>query len=591
MAQYFLPLHATMKRILLIIISLCSFEIEAQSWTWDTLAASSGDIKLSKDACGHIWSHSINDTCLRKYTTGGAFLGQLNFPSNLDISSVVCSQDSTLYLLGSFTGTLTIQSGMVVSNGSKDIFIARFTDYGVLLWIRSIGSKGEDYAGDICMDGLNIAITGACADTTYIGAQVFPKLNTKDLVIGKFFKNGNLNAVKFAAYIPPAIPTVNEFSQGLEIRSDHAGNLVVLAWLFGKIQIDTFMIEHDDEYTAYVLLKFDPTLALLWHICPLNSSKEWVNSLTIDSQNKIYLLHHAAIQSVQPSSKIRWVSAGGVLDSKYYKGGFGLLQDLDVDSCDNLYFTGYHVRWFYMQFPPVYSIVNGQLSSQGTLNWIRKDSSLQQRKGTAIIVLGINKCYVAGNFYNQVNLKNNLFASYGHLHGIIETTVGTPVVVNQIAQLNICANQSVLLRASSVYNIQWYTSITANNSIATGSYYITPPLITGIHTWFVGASSCSVTTGRTAISVTVSACTDLQEGKPNDVIKFYPNPSHDHVTFELMSNSELVIYNALGKLVFKGNLTEGKNKIDLNDLSNGVYIVKLSSADKEITKKLMLDRP
>jgi chitodextrinase len=71
-------------------------------------------------------------------------------------------------------------------------------------------------------------------------------------------------------------------------------------------------------------------------------------------------------------------------------------------------------------------------------------------------------------------------------------------------------------------------------------------------------------------------------------IKMYPNPTNgNNVYFNVSNNISIKIYNVLGKIIVSEDITSTKNKIDISNLSKGVYLVKINSEDQFITKKLI----
>ena len=77
----------------------------------------------------------------------------------------------------------------------------------------------------------------------------------------------------------------------------------------------------------------------------------------------------------------------------------------------------------------------------------------------------------------------------------------------------------------------------------------------------------------------------------------FPNPAKDNFTIKLNFNknekSDVVIFNSIGCEVFSTevNLTEGANfvPIKINNLSNGVYFLKILTHDGSVTKKLIIE--
>jgi len=70
----------------------------------------------------------------------------------------------------------------------------------------------------------------------------------------------------------------------------------------------------------------------------------------------------------------------------------------------------------------------------------------------------------------------------------------------------------------------------------------------------------------------------------------FPNPASDRVTIQLPSNSDkatVEFYNYIGKKILSKEITNTANKIDVNDLSTGVYILKVISENKIGSQKFI----
>ena len=81
----------------------------------------------------------------------------------------------------------------------------------------------------------------------------------------------------------------------------------------------------------------------------------------------------------------------------------------------------------------------------------------------------------------------------------------------------------------------------------------------------------------------------------NPAVEVYPNPLQDPVTFYLhdfnQPAAQMVLYNALGQLIYKQNiiLVNGAEILQLNvgNLSRGAYILKITAGDFKYTKELL----
>ena len=68
----------------------------------------------------------------------------------------------------------------------------------------------------------------------------------------------------------------------------------------------------------------------------------------------------------------------------------------------------------------------------------------------------------------------------------------------------------------------------------------------------------------------------------------YPNPTNGNkVYFNLSEDTQIQIYNVLGKRVLSSKLSKSQNSINVNELSKGVYMVKITTGTKATLKKLI----
>lgn len=77
----------------------------------------------------------------------------------------------------------------------------------------------------------------------------------------------------------------------------------------------------------------------------------------------------------------------------------------------------------------------------------------------------------------------------------------------------------------------------------------------------------------------------------NNELTIYPNPTTGNVSidnpYEL---ANLTIFNLLGELVLDMNVTKGLNQIDLNSISNGIYVVRLVEPNTNSTTVTKLEK-
>lgn len=75
-------------------------------------------------------------------------------------------------------------------------------------------------------------------------------------------------------------------------------------------------------------------------------------------------------------------------------------------------------------------------------------------------------------------------------------------------------------------------------------------------------------------------------------ISIFPNPTDGHLTIEQTNimESELIIYNIMGEVVYKTELKNAKTTIDLSKQTKGIYFVKITDKSKKVTcNKIILN--
>ena len=97
----------------------------------------------------------------------------------------------------------------------------------------------------------------------------------------------------------------------------------------------------------------------------------------------------------------------------------------------------------------------------------------------------------------------------------------------------------------------------------------------------------------TALEV-VYAPVGLNELTLNKQAKLYPNPASDLVNFYMDNTSNNIIninvYNMVGALVKSEQLNKSKQQFNVEDLSNGVYVIEIKNKESTESKKLIIQR-
>jgi uncharacterized repeat protein (TIGR03803 family) len=86
------------------------------------------------------------------------------------------------------------------------------------------------------------------------------------------------------------------------------------------------------------------------------------------------------------------------------------------------------------------------------------------------------------------------------------------------------------------------------------------------------------------IEVTNLITSILESDKSTNCLIF-PNPNNGSFTVMLEDDSQLQIFNSLGKIVFDKKLQTGENSIKMFDATDGIYFVKIKNKEGIVTSK------
>ncbi|MBA3682917.1 MAG: DUF2341 domain-containing protein [Bacteroidetes bacterium] len=155
----------------------------------------------------------------------------------------------------------------------------------------------------------------------------------------------------------------------------------------------------------------------------------------------------------------------------------------------------------------------------------------------------------------------------------------TPTITASSSAPLICSGQSATLTANGITTFSWNTSATSPSIV------VSPTIST---TYTINGSSNNCPALATTITQSVSACTNLAEMKDgNKLYKIIPNPNSGEFVFEaseLQSPSLLEVFNTIGQLVYKTQLTTNSTYLNLKHLSNGVYYLNIKGPDNGLHK-------
>jgi hypothetical protein len=173
-------------------------------------------------------SGNSQEVFLVKYSSDGIVLWARSAGGSTgeEGKDVTTDGNNNVYIVGTFTSTITIGSTTLTSAGSMDVFLVKYDPNGTILWAKSEGSQYSEYGHCVTTDASgNVYIAGLFASstitigTTTLTNSVSYEYFTSDIFIAKYTPDGEVLWAKSAGG--------TRYDNIYEISSDNSGNLFI----------------------------------------------------------------------------------------------------------------------------------------------------------------------------------------------------------------------------------------------------------------------------------------------------------------------------------------------------------------------------
>jgi len=130
---------------------------------------------------------------------------------------------------------------------------------------------------------------------------------------------------------------------------------------------------------------------------------------------------------------------------------------------------------------------------------------------------------------------------------------------------------------------QWVDCANNNAEIAGEEAQSFTPTSSGNYAVIISDSDCEVTSDCGQIAV---ASVDHFNAK--NEITVYPNPNNGEFFIDIEEATQLEVLDLTGKVIAVSPLVKGENAVDINANSNGLYLLKITSTQGVITKRVVV---
>jgi hypothetical protein len=580
-----------------------------------------------------------SDAFVVKFDAGGQRLWGTYFGGSAyeRAYSVCTDMQNNVYIAG-YTGS-NLNGGITTpgchqpnfGGANEDAFIAKFDSDGARKWSTYYGGFDSDVASSCTIDvfgDLYVAgSTSANNGTSIATAGGFQTV--RNGLIAAFLVKFNTSGQRLWGTYYGSADTQSTYGYGC--ASDASGNI----YLCGRInQGGSTLATSGSHQTTFgggtsdgFLVKFNSVGVRLWATLYGGSAADQVLGCCTDIFNNVYITgftsssnaiaasgHQSTYAGVEDGFLVKLDSTGQRQWATYYGGiysdrAYACFSDL----FGNVYFSGSSTS-------PGSNVIattgSQQTTSGGGGNYdaylVKFNANGQRQWGTfyggslndfgmACARDDFGNLYLAG--YSGSGSSPLMVTTGAHqtvyggssdatLEKLIECPPSEPISTTLPQNLTICENETTTLTAIGSNNIFWFADSTGGVPLSNGPSFVTPTLNAGSYTFYAEAQSCTPIESsaiRTAITVNVEVCTGIVKpnvvGKPT--INIYPNPADGIYFVELTEASKLKILDCLGQVIFERQLSTGKNIINLDNYSNGVYFFSIKTANNNNVFKVL----
>ncbi len=566
------------------------------------------------------------------------------------INDIAANTTHEIVIAGNFEGTSYLNIGnsstAATNAGAKDFFVTKLDANGSEVWTRTWGGTGNDEVKGITTSTSNeIILTGYFSDAvafdTSFSATPATSVANEDLYVLKLANTGHFiwnallhNTNKLVGY------DVAIRNNEIALVGSFSGNISLSA---GGVH----QSNNSNGFTDLFIAKMSNTNGdFAWLNTAGSNSNEEALAVQFDGLGNVYAAGYFAGTIAFGNSNsltasgffdafaVKYTNSGTCEWAKRFSGTNNeQANDIAVTASFDIYVVGEFNQT--VDFDP--SVVNHSLTTDGSIDaFIVKLQKCVATTGVHVVTACQKYTWLDGIEYTQ----NNTTATFT-LQG------GNHIGCDSILTLNLTINHHAagVHTVTACQQFTWLNGITyhQNNTTATHTLVgaaangcdsvltlnltIKPldPTITyksstgelianqpnasyqwincDTRTAISGATNATykiTESGNFALAVTFNGCTDTSDCisfldvsvQENDaVFSVFPNPSEGN--FQVVSQLEwspnmyMQVFTTDGKIVWQKNMQSQQEMIDLSHMPAGIYILKIVSNERLITKKLI----
>lgn len=368
-------------------------------------------------------------------------------PGTLDncARAVCCDKNGNVYATGEFYNTITLGNTVYTSAGNSDIFIARYTSAGALVWSRRVGGIGYDSGFGIECDTFgNIYITGRFRNTATFGTYTLTSYDVDDTFIAKYDANGN------CVWVYHPVSTSSDYGWSIAVDDDQ--NCYITGNFIGTITYSPLAPIASPSASSIIVVKLNPAGVPVWAKVASGSPQNQGTGIALDNAGNVFITgFFTGTVNFGPYSVTSGAGDRNIFLAKYNNNGteqwvqgtgspsfsdYGM--DVCTDNLGNAYITGYFRTTISFGAHTVVSagaddMFLAKYNSAGTCQWAVRGGGSSIDRGHAVHCDQYNNIYVTGFYYSTAVFGsftltpggfNELFVARYNSNGVLEMIKG-----------------------------------------------------------------------------------------------------------------------------------------------------------------------
>ncbi len=486
--------------------------------------------------------------------SGNALWAKSAGGSNVDMGRNVSTDASGNILVTGMFSSPAITFGTTTLNNvdvpNLDVFIVKYSASGNVLWAKSAGAIGSEFIGQSSSTSVsgNIMVIGSFHGTLTFGTTTLTSVGANsDIFIAQYSTSGNALWAKSLWANPYSTP------QGLGVSTDPYGNVLVTGSFYITLTFGTITLTSSggsDIFVAKICQMAAPTITPsgATTFCQGNSV-----TLTASSSNSYLWSNGATSQSISVSASSN--------DS---------VTVTNVNGCSATSSVTTVV---------VNPLPTATITPNGATTFCQGNS--------VMLTAGNTSSYLWSNGATtqsiSVSSSGNDSVTVTNGSGCSATSAAVAVSVTPLPTTPTITQNGTVLTSNSTTGNQWYLDGNIITGATSATYTTTQ---NGSYTVIVNVGGCT-----SASSSPVVITVGIDKLSNNNYIAVYPNPTNGVFIIEQpYTKGTIEIYNVVGKMVFKSEITNSKSEIDLSKESSGIYFMHFITNKGRETQKIILTK-